>query len=126
MNLRIFVRGSTIILLLLLSIYFVQHPLFERFDISEYEGDIIPLYFIKIADSSEGGYVVEAGISGERAEVITDVHFKTGDIVSFYGPVKNNRLIAQKYHRHKYPNMVYYLSVAGLVGFLWLMKKEGD
>jgi hypothetical protein len=126
MNLRNFVRIGTILLFLLLSIYFVQHPIFERPDISQHEGEVIPLYFTEIADSSEGGYIVEIGIEKRQVEVVTDAHFKTGEVASFYGTVKNNRLIAQKHHRHKHPNMPYYLSSVGLVGFLWLMKREGN
>ena len=126
MNLRNFVRIGTILLFLLLSIYFVQHPIFERSDISQHEGEVIPLYFTEIADSSEDGYVIEIDIEKQQIEVVTDAHFKTGEVASFYGTVKNNRLIAQKHHRHKHPNMPYYLSSVGLVGFLWLMKKEGD
>ena len=122
--LRSFARAITVILFLLLSIYFVQHPVFERFDISRHEGEIIPVYFAKIAESSEGGYIVEIGLEKQLVEVVTDARLKTGEVVSFYGPVKNNRLIAQRHHCHKYPNMPYCLSLIGLVGFLWLMKRE--
>lgn len=126
MNLRNFVRMGTILLFLLLSIYFVQHPIFERSDISQHEGEVIPLYFTEIADKSEDGYIVEIGIEKQQVEVVTDAHFKTGEVASFYGNIKNNRLIVQKHHRHEYPNTPYYLSFIGLIGFLWLMKREGN
>lgn len=126
MDQRNFIRIGTILLFLLLSIYFVQHPVFERFDISRHEGETIPMYFTEIAGKSEGGYIVETGIEKQRVKVITDADIKTGEVVSFYGTVKNNRLIAQKHHRHRYPDMPYYLSSIGLIGFLWLMKREGS
>lgn len=126
MDLRIFSRVSTAVLLILLSIYFYQYPVFEGFDISEHEGETIPFYFTKIADITEDGYIVESGMDKERVKVISDAHFKIGEVVSFYGTVTNHRLIAQKHHSHKYPNMPYYLSTFGLVGFLWLMKREGN
>lgn len=126
MDLRSFARAGTILLFLLLSMYFAQHPVFERFDISQYEGETIPIYFTNIADKSEDGYIIEIGIEKQRAEVITDANLKPGEIASLYGTVKNNRLIVQRHYRHKYPEMPYYLSFIGLIGFLWLMKREGS
>ena len=64
------------------------------------------------------------GLEKQQIEVITDDHFNAGETVSFYGTIKNSRLIAQKHHRHAYPDVSYYLSLIGLLGFIWLMKKE--
>ncbi len=121
---RNFIRIGTILLFLLLSIYFVQHPIFENTEISKYEGEVRPFYFTEIAEKSEGGYTVLIGLEKQQIEVITDDHFDAGEIVSFYGTIKNNRLIVQRHHLHEYPDMSYYLSTIGLLGFLYLMKKE--
>ncbi len=123
---RNFIRIGIILLFLMLSIYFVQHPIFEKTDLSKYEGETRPFYFTEIAQKSEGGYTVLIGLEKQQIEVITDDHFDAEEIVSFYGTVNNNRLIVQRHHRHEYPGRSYYLSFVGLLGFLYLMMREGD
>ena len=126
MNPRIFARIGSLVLIFLLSVYFVQNPIFEEFDISKHEGETIPVYFTKITGKAQEGYIVETGIEKTHFEVIIDEEFRFGEIVTFYGTIKNSRIIVQKTHRHAYPDVSYYLSLIGLVVFLWVMKREGD
>ncbi len=121
---RFLARVVSILLLVSLSIYTTQNPIFEEFDISEHEGEVLPLYFVRINSASEGGYVGEVGFGKTEVVVETDARLKKGDVATFYGIVENQRLMANRYHVHGRPNTPYYLSVIGLFLFLWLFLKE--
>ena len=121
---RNFIRVGTVTLFLLLSIYFVNYPVFKDSPLSEYEGEALPIYFAKVIGKSEEGYNIVQGTGTEEIGVITDAKLENGDIVSFYGIVKNNRLILQKHHLHENPETTIYLSVIGLFSFLLLMKRR--
>ncbi|MEE8167798.1 MAG: hypothetical protein V3T58_02860 [Candidatus Hydrothermarchaeales archaeon] len=121
---RFFVRVISILLLVSLSIYTIQNPIFEEFDISKHEGEVLPLYFVKINSGSEGVYVGEVGFGKEEVVIETDARLKKGDVVTFYGIVENERLVTNRHHMHGRPNTTYYLSGIGLFLFLWLFLKE--
>jgi surface polysaccharide O-acyltransferase-like enzyme len=123
MNKRNPVRISTVIIFLLLSTYFVKYPIFKDTDISNLEEDTIPLYFFEVVGKSGSGYIVMEGTSKNEIEVVTDAVFEMGNIVSFYGTIENNRLIVQKHHLHKYSSMRIYLSLIGLIAFVYLMMR---
>ena len=124
MKQRNLVRTGTVIIFLLFSTYFVKFPLFKDVDTSTLEGETIPIYFFEVVGKSVDGYIVMEGTSRNEIEVVTDAGLKKGNIVSFYGTIENNRLIAQKHHLHRYPGMRIYLSIIGLVAFAYLMLKE--
>ena len=126
MDQRNYARIGTVILFLILSVYFVWHPIFGKSDISRHEGETIPIYFFEVAGKSGDGYIVREGIGRHEIEVVTDAQLEIGNIVSFYCIVKDNRLIAQKHHLHTHPNTRIYLSIFGLVTFMALMRKEED
>lgn len=123
MDMRI-LRAVTVVLFILLSAHFVQHPVFKMSDTSQHEGEALPIYYVKIVDKSEEGYIIDTGMDGQQLEVVTDAQFEKGEVSSFYGTAEGNRLIVQKYRHHKYPKMRYYLSFIGLIAFIWLMKEE--
>lgn len=123
MDQRNVIRISAVIIFLLLSTHFVKYPIFKDTDASTFEGETIPLYFFEVVGKSESGYIVMEGTSKNEIEVVTDARFEIGNVVSFYGTIKNNRLIVQKHHLHKYPGMRIYLSLIGLVAFAYLMAR---
>jgi hypothetical protein len=119
------VRIMAILVLLLLSFYCIQHPVFEKLDLTKHEGEKRALYFTKIAEElGEDSYLVEIGFADEKAVVITNHKFEKGKVVTFYGTVINAKLVAEKYHIHNYPKTPYYLSILGLIVFLRILFDE--
>ncbi len=121
---RFLARVVSILLLVSLSIYTTQNPIFEEFDIFEHEGEVLPLYFVKINGGSDGVYETEVGFGKTEVLVETDERFERADVVTFYGLVENQRLVVNRHHVHGRPNTTYYLSGVGLFLFLWLFLKE--
>jgi hypothetical protein len=106
-----------------MSYYGLLNPVFEEFDLSKYEGQERPLYFVKILGEMEDSYLVETRFSERRAVVDIDAELKVGEVVSFYGRVEEGRLLAEKYHVHDHPRSPYYLSIGGLILFLWIFRR---
>lgn len=122
--LRFFVRLISILLLMSLSIYTTQDPLFPEIDISQVKGEM-PLYFVEINRTSDGDYVTELGFPEKKEFFIkTDAELKKGNVVTFYGMVENRHMVASKYHIHNRPNTPYYISIIGFFLFLWLFLKD--
>lgn len=127
MDQRNLIRIVALLLFISLSIYFVGNPVFKDSEISNHEGEYVPLYFFEVVGKSNDGYIAREGTSGNEIEVATDAQLETGSIASFYGKVESGRLIVQKYHLHTHPGTRVYLSIFGLLAFLALMtRRETD
>ncbi|MBU2560157.1 hypothetical protein KKA03_04600 [archaeon] len=124
MNRRNLIRIITLLLFLLLSIYFVENPVFKDSELSKQDGESVPLYFFEVTGKSGDGYIVREGTSKKEIEVVTDAQLEIGGIASFYGTVESGRLIVQKHHLHTHPGTRVYLSIFGLTAFLVLMTRR--
>jgi hypothetical protein len=116
-------RAGLFVFLFLLCLWGIKNPIYKTFDIDEYEDQKIPLYFTEIIEEMGSSYLVSKGLPPERnfprvtVIVIAQHSFQVGDIVSFYGIVKSNVLIAEKYKVHKYPNYPYFISTPVIILF---------
>lgn len=110
-----------------------MHPVFKELDayLSEHEGENISLGSVKVLKATNNStYTVQTGFAKENATVVSDSNFQVGDIVSFYGIVRNGVLYANKHHTHHtwmYPyDITYYLSFFGLVVFIFLFLRDWE
>lgn len=120
----LFYRVTLIFALTLLCLAGVKYPIHERLDLSKHEGEKVQLYLVEIVGNDKDAYVVETGLSRERALVVSVASFEKGEVVSFYGEVQDGRLVAEKYHLHTRPNLSYYLSLIGFLLFLYAFFRE--
>lgn len=118
------IRVLLILALLFLIGLTTKHPIFEPLELAEHEGDKIPLYYVKILGKEGNVYYADFGFMGEKVSIISDGSFAPGDVVSFYGLIKDGTLINQEYRLHSYPNIIYHLSTLGLLLFLVLFFRK--
>lgn len=116
-------------LLLIFSLLFLmflvnKYPIFTPMYFEDHEGEEIPLYFVKVLGKEGDVYYVDFGFTHERVRVISEGDFAPGDVVSFYGTIRDGALMNQDYRLHPHPNSVYYLSTLGLVLFLAMFLRK--
>jgi hypothetical protein len=119
---RNLLRMYLLICLLLFSHYSIQHPIFRELNLSERDGEQLAIYYTKVLDHNEF-YTVKIGLS-KNISVHTNANLKKGDTVSFYGTVKDGRLYASKYRIHSHPHSPYYLSIIGLLLFVYIIRRD--
>jgi hypothetical protein len=110
--------------LLFLSGLTTKYPVFEPFDLEEHEGEKIALYYMKIVEREGSVYYAETSLTGKRVRILSDGDFAPGEVVSFYGLIKEGMLVNEEYRLHPYPNALYYLSALGLMLFLVLFLRK--
>jgi hypothetical protein len=118
------IRLFLVISLLFLVFLVDKYPIFEPLELAEHEGEKMPLYYVKILEKDGEVYHADFGLMREKVRIISDGSFAPGDVVSFYGLIKDGTLINQEYRLHPYPNIVYHLSALGLLVFLVLFLKK--
>lgn len=124
-------RIILIVAIILFCLYGMTHPVSKELNVylSEHEGENISLGFVKVLEANDNStYTVQTGFEKENTTVMSDGKFQAGDIVSFYGTVRNGVLHASKHHLHHnfmYPyNAVYFLSLAGFILLILLFLKD--
>ena len=117
-------RILSIILILVLGAIGVNNPILEKFDLAKEEGKDISLTFVKIVSVENNRYTVQTDLTGEQMVVVSEGVFNIGETISFYGTVREGMLYANKYHVHSFPKASYFLSILGLMLFLFLFFRE--
>jgi len=117
-------RILLIILILVLGAIGVNNPILKKFDLAEEEGKDISLTFVKIVNVENNRLTVQTDLTGEQMVVFSDGVFNIGETISFYGTVRQGMLYANKYHVHSFPRASYFLSILGLMLFLFLFVRE--
>jgi hypothetical protein len=110
--------------LLSLSLLTTRYPIFQPLDLKGLEGEEVALYYLEIQGMEEGLYLAHLGFTGEEVYISSPGSFSPGDVVSFHGTVENGVLLNQEYRIHLYPAVIYHLSAAGLVVFLFLFLRR--
>ena len=119
----VWLRRFIILGILFLSYYSYLYPIAEEGDLSKYEGGRRSLYFVEVLDNNESLQVVRSIYSGAETEVVLDAELEIGSVVSFYGEIKEGRLIAEKHHVHEHPWMSYYLSAIALLILIFILNR---
>jgi hypothetical protein len=116
------IKFAILLSLILLCFSSLYHPVFEEFRLYKHEGEKVALYFSQVLEKENNAYLVATEYGNET--VICELELSIEETVSFYGAVRDGKLIAEKVHSHQNPSIPYYLSAVGLVLLLFSLRKN--